>query len=168
MSSIKDVRIEKVTLNIGVGESGEELNKAVSILKLLTGRTPIQTVCTVKQPTWKIRPGLAIGTKVTLRKSIAEDFLKKALKAKDNILKARCFSKEGNFGFGVEEYIELPGVKYDPKLGIKGFDVIVNLERKGHRIKRRKILKSKVGVKQRVSKDDAIAFMKEKFGVEVQ
>ncbi len=168
MNPMKEVRIEAVTVNMGVGKSGEELDKAKTILQQITGSKPVKTRAKVKQPKWDIRPGLEIGVKVTLRGSKAEEFLRKALSAKDNVLLRKNFDRNGNFGFGIKEHIELPGVKYDPKLGIVGFDVIVSLGRKGYRIKRRKYKKKKVGQKHRVSKEEAIQFVKEKFNVKVE
>ena len=93
--------------------------------------------------------------------------MKNALTAKDNSLKKNCFDNQGNFGFGIKEYIDLPGTKYDPKLGIKGFNVLVSLEKKGYRIKRRKNKSRKIPIKHRVTKEEAINFMKKEFGVEI-
>lgn len=168
MALMKDVRIEKVTVNMGVGQSGEELEKAVSILQKITEAKPTKTACKVKAPTWGIRPGLLIGAKVTLRKQKALKFLKDALRAKDNTLKEKSFDKTGNFAFGVKEYIDLPNIKYDPKFGIRGFDVLVTLEKPGFRIKKRKIAKHRVPLRHSVSKKEAIEFVKQNFGVVVQ
>lgn len=169
MTSMREIRIEKVTVNMGVGQTGEELDKAVQILEKITGGTkPIRTLCKVRQPTWGIRKGLPIGAKVTLRKEKAVKFLTDALKAKDNTLKEKSFDTTGNFGFGIKEYIDLPSIKYDPKFGIKGFDVLVSLERPGYRVKRRKVAKQKLAQRHTVSKSEAVEFMKSKFGVAVQ
>ncbi len=165
---MKEIRIEKVVVNMGVGESGEELKKGQQIIEKITGCKTIQTKCKIKQPLWGIRPGLPIGIKVTLRKIKAEEFLKTALKAKDNTLKKSNFDLQGNFGFGIKEYIDLPGTKYDPKLGIKGFNVLVSLGKKGFRIKKRKMNSRKIPIKHRITKNEAINFIKEKFGVEFE
>ena len=164
---MQKIRIEKITVNMGVGGSAEEMKKAVQIIEKITGSRPVQTKCRVKQPGWDIRPGLPIGVKVTLRNSSAEEFLRNALSAKEGMLKTKSFDRNGNFGFGIHEYIDLPKIKYDPKLGIRGLDVLVTLEKPGYRIKKRKIQKAKVGGIQRVSREDAIGFMKEKFGAEI-
>ena len=165
--SIKEIKIDKVTVNMGVGQSGEELEKAMKVLEKITGAKPVKTLCKVKQPGWGIRPGLAIGTKVTLRRVLAEKFLKEALKAKDNQLKEKSFDKQGNFGFGVKEYIDLPNIKYDPQYGIRGFDVLVSLQRAGYRVKKRKIKKQKLPVRHVINKTEAIDFVKKSFGVEI-
>lgn len=164
---MKKIRIEKVTLNMGVGEPGEELKKAEKILEMVSGAKTVQALCKVKQPAWGIREGLPIGVKTTLRKEKAKAFLEKALSAKDKTLSRRNFDNKGNLGFGVKEYIDLPGVKYDPRLGIRGLDVLVTLERPGFRVKKRKLRKAGIGKHHLISKDEAIAFMKDVFGVEV-
>jgi large subunit ribosomal protein L5 len=164
---MKNIRIEKVTVNMGVGQTGEELEKAITILKEITNANPVKTKCKVKAPTWGIREGLTIGTKTTLRKQKAQQFLKNALQAKENKLKEKNFDKNGNFGFGIKEYVDLPKVKYNPDLGIKGLDVLVTLERKGYRIKKRKINKQKIPKRHKITKQEAINYMKEQHGVEI-
>lgn len=167
MKNSREIRIEKVTVNMGVGQTGEELEKAITVLQKITSAKPVKTICKVKQPTWGIKKGLTIGAKVTLRKEKAVNFLKEALKAKDNQIKGKSFDKTGNFGFGIHEYIDMPNIKYDPKFGIRGFDVLVSLERPGFRVKRRKISKQKVPLKHSIKKDEAIDFVKSNFGVEI-
>lgn len=167
MNPMKEIRVEKVTVNMGVGQGGEELEKAITILKKITDASPVRTVCKVKQPAWGIRVGLTIGAKVTLRKQKAIGFLKEALKAKDNQLKEKSFDRTGNLAFGVKEYIDLPNAKYDPKLGIKGFDVLVTLERKGYRVKKRKLRKHRIPMRHSVGKSEAMEFVKQKFGAEI-
>lgn len=162
------VKVEKITINMGVGQAGEELKKAEEIITRLTNAKPVQTLCKVRQPTWGLRIGLPIGVKVTLRGEKALKFLTTALQAKDKKLKEQNFDKFGNFGFGVKEYIDMPGAKYDPKLGIKGFDVLVTLQKPGFRVKRRQNQTRKVPLHHRVQKEEAINFVKEKFGVMVE
>lgn len=168
MNKMKNIRIEKVTINMGVGQAGDELKKAEEIVKRISNAKPVQTICKVKQPGWGIRPGLPIGIKLTLRGKKATDFLKQAFSAKDNAVAEKSFDRQGNFGFGIKEHIELPGVKYDPKLGIRGLDVIVTLERAGYRVKKRKHLKALVGKNHCVKRDEAIDFVKKEFGVKVE
>ena len=114
-----------------------------------------------------IRPGLPIGGKVTLRGKDALDFIDLTLKAKNNKIK-RNLSNEGVFSYGIHEYLDVPGIKYDPNLGIRGFDVCVSLKRKGYRVKQRKYNIAKVGKKHRITKDEAIEFAKEKLKIVVE
>lgn len=166
-STMKKIRIEKVTVNMGVGKPGKELENALTVLERITGAKPVKTVAKIKQPKWDIRPGLEIGAKVTLRKEKAVSFLKKALAAKDNTLKESQFDRTGNFAFGIPEYIDIPGTKYDPRLGIIGMDVVVTLERPGYRVKKRKIKQARLARNHAVSKPEAVEFAKKEFGVHV-
>jgi len=164
---MRKIRIEKVSVNVCVGKSGEPLEKAIKILSNLTGQKPCvrRAKRTIKD--FGIRKGEPIACMVTLRKQAAISFLKKALEAVGNKLKKSSFDKYGNFSFGIKEHIDIPGVKYDPNLGMIGIDVCVSLERPGFRIKRRAIKKSKVGKKHLISKEEAIHFVESTFGVEV-
>ena len=164
---MRRILVEKVTVNMGFGNNPEELKRGQQIIERITQRNALKTRCKVKQPKWDIRPGLAIGLKVTMRNSAAKEFLQRALKAKDNQLKKKNFDYNGNFGFGIKEYIDMPGTKYDPTLGIRGFDVLVTLKRPGYRIKSRKIRNSKVGKKHVISKQEAMDYMAKEFEVEV-
>ncbi len=164
---MKELRIEKVTVNIGVGSAGERLEKAEELLRRLTGKKVVRTLAKEKNPTFGIRKGLPIGVKVTLRGKDAEEFLKKAFKAVRNTIKASSFDELGNFSFGVKEYIDFPGIKYDPELGMFGFDVCVTIERPGYRVKKRRRAKAKVGKAHLVKKEEAIEFIKNKFNVAV-
>ena len=159
--------VAKVTVNIGVGQSGERLEKAVKVLERITGQKPVKTRAKKTVREWGIRKKEPIACKVTLRGEKAVEFLKKALYVVDNKLPASCFDEYGNFSFGIKEHIDLPGVKYDPELGIFGMDVCVTLERPGFRVKRRKIKRSKIGHKHLLTKEEAIEFIKHEFGVTI-
>ena len=160
-------RIEKVTVNIAVGQSGEKLGKAETLLNKLTGKKPVRTVSKHKVPAWSIKKGDPIGCKVTLRGKDAEDFLKRGFAAKDNQLKITSFDEQGNFAFGVHEYIDIPGIKYDPELGIMGMDFVVTVNRPGYGIKKRRIRPGKVPVKSIIKKEETIDYIKEKFNIEI-
>jgi len=160
-------KIEKVTVNISVGTSGEPLERASRILKELTGQTPYKRKAKKTIRDFGIRKGEPIACVVTLRKERAVEFLEKAFEAIDNKLSKRCFDKFGNFSFGIREHIEIPGTKYVPELGIYGMDVCVTLERPGYRVKRRRRAKSKIGSHHLIKPEEAMLFVKETFGVEI-
>lgn len=164
---MKKPMIEKVTVNIGVGEGGEKLEKAVTLLGNLTGRKPVKTQTMKRIPAFGVRPRTLVGTMVTLRGKEAEGFLRRALGAKENKLPRRSFDRHGNFSFGIAEYIDIPGVNYDPEIGVFGMDVCVTMGRKGYRVKRRRIRQSKVGKDHRLGREESIKYMEEEFGVEV-
>jgi len=160
-------RIEKVTLNIGVGQSGEKLGKAEALLQKLTSRKPVRTFSRHKVPTWSIKKGDPIGCKVTLRGQAAEDFLRRGFSARDNQLKNSSFDKSGNFSFGVREYIDIPGIKYDPDIGIMGMDITVTMYKPGYSVKNRRIRPGRVPAKGIVKKEETIALIKERFNIEI-
>lgn len=161
-------RIEKVVLSMGVGESGEKMVKAEKLIEKISGRKPIRTKSKHKIPSWGIRKGEPIGCKVTLRGREAVETLKKVLYAKDNKLIKSCFDGQGNISFGIPEYIDIQGMKYDPDIGIMGLNTNITLERPGYSIKRRKLLKSKTPKKNMITQQESIDFIKEKFGVKVE
>lgn len=160
-------RIEKVVINIGVGQSGEKLARAEKLLEKITERKPMRTFSKHKIPSWNLKKNEPIGCKVTLRGKNAQEFLKKALYAKDNKLSEKNFDGKGNLSFGIHEYIDLPNVKYDPEIGVFGMNICVYIERPGFRIKRRKIKISKIPRKAIINKDETIDFFKENFKVDV-
>ncbi len=164
---MRDLRIEKVTINIGAGSAGEALERAKELVKRVTGKSPIETKARDRNPVFKLRKGLEIGTKVTLRGNSAIEFLKKAFVAKKNVISKNNFDKIGNLSFGIKEYIDFPGVKYDPALGMMGFDVCVTINRKGKRVRIRRIKTSKIGKKHIVTKEESQKFISEKFKVEI-
>ncbi len=168
MNPSQQIKVSKVTLNIGSGKDQSKLDKGIALLKSITGMNPVQTVTSKRIPGWGLRPGLVIGCKVTLRKDLAEKTLLRLVQARDNVLKENQFDDNGNVSFGIPEYIDIPDAKYDPKIGIIGLEVCVTLERNGFRIKRRKIGKKKVPMKHRISKQEAISFMKEKYNIKLE
>lgn len=160
-------RIGKVTVNICVGASGERLEKAAKVLEMLTGQKPVprRAKKTIKE--FGIHRGENIAVIVTLRGNRAIEFLKKAFEAVGNRIKASSFDEYGNFAFGIREHIQIPGVKYDPELGIFGMDVIVTMERPGFRVMRRRRCRSSVPRRHRLTKEEAIAYVIKEFGVTV-
>jgi len=160
-------RIEKVVVNIGVGKSGEPLEKASKVLKELTGQTPCKRKAKKTIRDFGIRRGEPIACMVTLRKQKAIEFLKKVLHVVDYKLPKSCFDRHGNFTFGIKEHIEIPGVKYDPEIGIFGMDVCVSLSRPGWRVKYRQRARSKVGSKHALTPEEAMVFVKDTLEVEI-
>ena len=158
MNPMRDIGVEKVTINIGAGNDQEHLEKAIKLIEKLTGRKPVKTKARKRIPTFGIRKGLEIGAKVTLRGKQAYEFLDLCLKGKNYKLSPKVFDKTGNFSIGIKEYIELPGVKYDPELGLMGMDVAVTLYRPGWRVAKRRRMRSKIGHTHKITKKEAMEF----------
>lgn len=161
---MKEIKMEKLTLNIGLGEPGEVLEKAKKVIEDLTGGKAVK-VRTKRRNTFGVPKGKEIGVKITLRKEKIMETLKKLLEAKEYKIRKSSFS-DGTFSFGIEEHIDIPGLEYDPKTGIFGMNISVTLERPGFRIKRKKISK-KIGKKHEIGKQETMDFAKKKLGVKI-
>ena len=164
---MKRVILDKVTVNIGLGESGERLQKAYQLLQELTGAKPVYTKARKSIKEFGIRKGQLIGVKVTLRGEKAVEFLKRALAAVGYRIKASSFDDYGNVGFGIAEHVLIPGTRYDPEIGIFGMDVVITLTRPGYRVMKRKRKRSKVPKRHRVTKEEAMEFLKQNFNVTI-
>lgn len=167
MNLMKQISIEKVTLNIGAGKDQTKLEKGMKLIKSIADNTPVKTFTKKRIQEWGLRPGLPIGCKLTLRKKKALDLLKRLLEAKDNTLQISNLDNEGNISFGISEYIDIPGVKYDPDIGIMGLQVCITLKRNGFRIRRRILKRRVIPRKHRIKKEEAIDFMKNTFNLKV-
>jgi len=160
-------RIHKVTVNMGVGEGGDRLEKAERVATKLTGQKPVRTFGKVNNRELGVRPGMPIGCKVTLRGEQAEAFIRRALYTRVNKVYSWSFDNQGNLQFGVTDHTTFEGERYDPDIGVFGMDVAITLEKPGHRIKRRRLLARRVPRGHRVTREEAMAFLTEKFNLEV-
>ncbi len=160
-------RIVKVTVNVSINPDFERLKKIVAVLEEITGSTPSLRKAKRTIREFGVKKGDYIAAAVTLRRNLAVEFLKRALDAIGYRLKASSFDDYGNVCFGVKEHIHLPGVKYDPEIGIFGMDVCITIERPGYRVMRRRRCKSTVPRRHRMSKLEAMVLLKNLFGVEI-
>lgn len=161
-NKMREIKIEKIVLSIG--GTGEGLEKGVKLLSVLTGRKPSKMKTKKRIPSWSVRPGLEVGAVVTIRKD-AEQVLKRMLSAVSNKIRKKQIS-ENNFSFGIQEYIEIPGIEYQRDVGIIGLDITVVFKRTGRRVKLKKIKRGKIPKRQAISKEEIIKFMEDKFGTE--
>lgn len=161
-------RIEKLVVNIGVGEAGEKFVKAEKVLTMVTKHKPVKTLAKKTNRDFAIRKGMPIGWKVTMRnEEQIKAFLKDALWVRNNELFEESFDDYGNISFGIADYTDLPGHKYDPEIGVFGMNVTVKLARPGGRVAIRRRRPAHIPKKHRISRDEAIAFMKSLFAIEV-
>jgi len=164
-NQIKKIEIEKVVLSIGA--VGDELDKAMKLLKIISGMKAIKTKSRKRIPAFNIRPGLEIGCKVTIRGKKIPELLKRLFEAINNQIKEKQIRING-FSFGIPEYIEIPGMEYQRDIGMLGLNVTVVFKRKGKRTEIKKIKRGKIPRRQQVVKEEIIKFMQENFKIKIQ
>ncbi len=164
-NSMRDIYLEKVVLH-GSTADQPKLEKYFKLLKILSGKQPVKTMATERIPVFKVRPGLPIGCRVTLRKEEASNILKTVLTGLTE-LEESCFGN-GYLNFGIKEYIEIPTIQFQRDIGILGFDVSAVLKRRGFKIKDRKRAKGKIGKKHRISREETVEFFKKNFNVKIK
>ncbi|MCK4996989.1 50S ribosomal protein L5 [Candidatus Pacearchaeota archaeon] len=160
---MRKIKLEKVILNIGGVD--DKLDKGVILLETISGKKPVKVKATKRIPTWKVRPGMEVGCKVTLRGSEALGMVKKLLPAIDNTLKEKQI-QPNCFSFGIHEYIEIPGVEYIREVGIMGFEVTVVFSRPGKSVETKKIKRGKAR-RIVVSREEIENYLVTKFNTEI-
>lgn len=163
--SMRGVFIRKVVLNIGVGKSGEAVERASKVLQQLTGQKPSQRKARDSIRDFGVHRGEPIGLKVTIRGEQTKELITRLLAARDKRMTESCFDDRGSVSFGLKEHIEIPGTRYDPEIGIWGMNVSVLLERPGGRVSRRLRKPGRVGRRHVVRKEEAMDFFRNQFGV---
>ncbi|QGM99637.1 50S ribosomal protein L5 [Methylocystis parvus OBBP] len=126
--------IEKIVLNMGVGEAVNDTKKVTSAagdLSLIAGQKPVVTRARKAISTFKVRENMPIGAKVTLRKTRMYEFLDRLItvalpRVRDfRGLNPKSFDGRGNYALGIKEHIVFPEIDYDKAESILGMDVIV-------------------------------------------
>ena len=164
---MKKISIAKIVLNMGIGKSGEPIEIGKKALEQITGKKPNARNAKKSLRDWGVRKGEPIGVAVTVRGDDATKLLKKLFVAKDNQIKESAIDDEGNLSFGIKEHIDIPEIKYDPKIGILGLEVSIALTRPGFNIRLRSLHKAKIGKNHRIRKNDTIKFLTEEFEVKI-
>jgi large subunit ribosomal protein L5 len=164
---MRRIVVDKLTLNFGAGKDQKQLEKGISLIKQITGIEPVKTITQKRLPSWGLRPGLPVGAKLTLRGEQAVDVCRRLLTARDFTLRQSNIDQMGNVSFGLKEYIDIPGVRYDPAIGVIGLECSLTLRRPGYRVRDRKLKKAHINTKHRVSQEDATEFMKQNFNLRI-
>jgi len=157
---MRKVSIQKVVLSAGAKD--KELEKARKLLELISQAKPQLIASSKRIPDFKVNPGIEVGTRVTIRDKAAIDLLRRLLGAVENKIKQKQVT-DNHFSFGIEEYIEIPGMEYQRDIGIRGLNVTVVFVRAGQRVKLKKIKSGHFPKRQMVKKEEIINFMKEGF-----
>lgn len=164
---MKKISLEKVVLNMGVGKSGDVIEIARRALEQISGKKASARNAKETQRDWGIRKGEPIGVAVTIRGDDAKALLKRLLEAKGNTVNGRSFDNFGNYSFGIREHIDIPGVKYEPSIGILGLGISVTLTRPGYGIRTRSKHKASVGKSHIITRQEAKDYLAKEFGVTV-
>ncbi len=127
-------RLEKIVINMGVGEAAgdqKKLDAAVADLTLIAGQRPVKTIAKKAIAGFKIREGLPIGTKVTLRRAKMYEFLDRLVtialpRVRDfRGMTGKGFDGRGNFAMGLKEQIIFPEIAYDKVDAVRGMDIVI-------------------------------------------
>jgi large subunit ribosomal protein L5 len=127
-------RLEKIVINMGVGEAAgdqKKLDAAVGELALISGQKPVKTIAKKAIAGFKIRAGLPIGTKVTLRRARMYEFLDRLVtialpRVRDfRGMSGKGFDGRGNFAMGLKEQIIFPEIAYDKVDAVRGMDIVI-------------------------------------------
>ena len=161
------IRVIKVVVNAGVGEAGENRTRAERVLSMVTHQKPVATRAHSTNRDFGIRQGQEIGAKVTLRGAVAVDFLGRAFEARDRQLDGESIDRNGNFSFGIADYTDFTGMKYDPAIGIHGMDVAVEVGRAGYRVRNRRQRSRPIPRTIRSTPTETRAFLETAFQVKV-
>ncbi|MFH1249369.1 MAG: 50S ribosomal protein L5 [archaeon] len=161
---MRKVVIDKLVLSCGAKD--EKLEKSMKLLKFLTGKNPIKATTKKRIAAFALRPNLPIGCKVTLRGNQIMEILPKFLIVKTNTLKRKQVG-QGVVNFGINEYIEIPGMQFQREIGILGFDVSLVLKRAGFNTPLRKIKTGRVPLRHKITQEETIKFIQEKFGTKI-
>jgi large subunit ribosomal protein L5 len=127
-------KLDKIVINFGLGESatnGKALENAIKDLTEISGQKPVITRAKKSIATFKVREGMALGLKVTLRKEKMYNFFSKLVnvalpRVRDfQGLSPKSFDGKGNYTFGVKEQLIFPEIKYDQVDAVRGMDIII-------------------------------------------
>ena len=162
---MRRLRVIKVVVNAGVGESGEARTKAEKVLEMITQQKPVATRAHSTNRDFGIRQGQEIGAKATLRGMAATEFLDRALDARDRQLDPDSIDRNGNFSFGIADYTDFSGMKYDAQFGIHGLDIAVVIGRAGWRIRDRRVRSTHLSHRLRASREETRRFLTDRFKV---
>jgi len=165
---MRRITISKVVVNIGVGKSGEAVERARKVLNQITGQKPSERKSRESIRDFGIHRGEPIGLVVTVRGEGTKDLITRLLTAREKKMNESSFDSRGSVSFGLKEHIEIPGIRYDPEIGIWGMNVSVFLQRPGGRVSRRLRRPGVIGKSHVVSKDEAMNFFRNEFGVTIQ
>ncbi len=163
---MRELVLDKLVINIGTGSDDNAQAHAKRLLEIITNRKPADAVSKKRNPAFKVSKGQKIGAFVTVRGQGIKPLATRLIDAVDNRLKETAVA-DNSVSFGIREYIDISGVKYDPKIGMLGMNVNLAFKRRGSRVALRKRMRATVPKKHRIVERDTIkGYMKKEFKVE--
>ena len=164
---MRGVVVDKLVINIGSGSEENIHANARRLLELITGRKPADALSKKRNPSFKISKGQKIGAFVTIRGEAVPPLAKRLFAALDDKIRESCIT-DNSVSFGIKEYIDISGIKYDPKIGMLGMNVNLSIKRKGDRVRLRKRRNSGVPDRHRVvGREEITAFLEKEYNVKV-
>ena len=164
---MRAIRLDKLVVNIGTGSDQQLHANARKLLELITERKPADEISRKRIPGFKTAKGQKIGTFVTLRGRSAKALAAKLFDAVNNSVGAKAVT-DNSVSFGIKEYIDIAGAKYDPKIGMLGMNVNLSFKRAGMRIETKKRHASRVPKYHKIIKADELRdYIKKEFNVSV-
>ncbi len=127
-------KVDKIVINMGVGDAADDkklMDAALADMRLIAGQEPVVTRARKSIAAFKIREGMAIGCKVTLRGKVMYEFLDRLInialpRVRDfNGVSDKSFDKQGNYALGIKEQIIFPEIDYDKTDRIRGLDIVI-------------------------------------------
>jgi large subunit ribosomal protein L5 len=162
---MRAIRLDKLVVNIGTGVDQQLNTNARRLLELITGRKPADEISRKRIPGFKTAKGQKIGAFVTIRGPKAKELAVKLFDAVNDTLNARSVT-DNSISFGIHEYIDISGVKYDPKIGMLGMNVNLSFKRAGMHVELKKRHASRVPKYHKtISADELREYVKKEFNV---
>ena len=165
---MREIKINKLVINIGTGNEEKLQVNAKKLLQQISGVKPADSISTKRIPSFKISKGAKIGAFVTIRNNNAKLLAKRLFDAIGNKVPERGI-QDNTVNFGIKEYIDIAGIKYDPVIGMLGMNVNVSFKRPGLRTELKK--RSNGFIKRshrRILKEELKAYLKKEFNVTIE
>jgi large subunit ribosomal protein L5 len=162
------IKINKLVINIGTGNDDKLQANARKLLQQISSFKPADSISTKRIPQFKISKGAKIGAFVTVRNEAAKALAKRLFDAVSDKVPERSI-QDNTVNFGIKEYIDINGIKYDPVIGMLGMNVNVSFKRPGLRTELKKRGNGVIRrTHRRISRDELKSYLEKEFGVTVE
>ncbi|MCL5101909.1 MAG: 50S ribosomal protein L5 [Candidatus Marsarchaeota archaeon] len=165
---MRRITINKLVVNIGTGNDEKQQANAKKLLQQISGFKPADSISTKRIPSFKISKGAKIGAFVTVRHASATALAKKLFDAVGNKVAERSI-QDNTVNFGIKEYIDINGIKYDPAIGMLGMNVNVSFKRPGLRTELKKHANGTIKRShRRITREELKSYLEKEFNVTIE